>query len=65
MSNHCGSFQGLDALKLGWCKLGDGEGAKAMADLLMFNTTLSQLDLRGNNFGDAGAVQACPLLVAF
>jgi hypothetical protein len=47
--------QGLTTLKMGWCKLGADEGAKAVADLLMFNTTLAALDLRGNGLGDAGA----------
>jgi len=53
--------QGLTTLKMGWCKLGTDEGAKAVADLLMFNTTLAALDLRGNGLGDAGAAtQARP-----
>lgn len=38
----------MDTLKIGWCKIGDGDGAKALADLLMFNQTLSTVDLRGN-----------------
>lgn len=38
----------VDTLKVGWCKIGDGDGAKALADLLMFNQTLSTVDLRGN-----------------
>ena len=42
-------------LKMGWCKLGADEGAQAVADLLMFNTTLASVDLRGNGLGDAGA----------
>ena len=50
------STQGLTTLKMGWCKLGADEGAKAVADLLMFNTTLASLDLRGNGLGDAGAL---------
>lgn len=33
----------LEVLKLGWCKVGGGEGAKAMADLLMYNKTLRQV----------------------
>lgn len=45
----------LDTLKLGWCKIGPDEGASAVADLIMFNTSLSSLDLRGNNLGDRGA----------
>ena len=47
--------QGLTTLKMGWCKLGAEEGAQALADLLMFNTTLAAIDLRGNGLGDAGA----------
>ena len=47
--------QGLTTLKMGWCKLGADEGAQAVADLLMFNTTLASVDLRGNGLGDAGA----------
>ena len=47
--------QGLTTLKMGWCKLGADEGAQALADLLMFNTTLASVDLRGNGLGDAGA----------
>jgi hypothetical protein len=39
---------------MGWCKVGGGEGAKALADLVMFNTTLRTLDLRGNSLGDDG-----------
>jgi hypothetical protein len=35
----------LDTLKMGWCKLGGGEGAQAVADLLMFNTSLATVSL--------------------
>lgn len=45
----------LDTLKLGWCKIGPEEGASAIADLIMYNTSISSLDLRGNNLGDPGA----------
>lgn len=38
----------MATLKIGWCKIGEAEGAKALADLLMFNQTLSTVDLRGN-----------------
>lgn len=38
----------VDTLKVGWCKIGEADGAKALADLLMFNQTLSTVDLRGN-----------------
>ena len=44
----------VDTLKMGWCKIGGGDGARAMADLVMFNTTLRSLDLRGNGFGNDG-----------
>jgi hypothetical protein len=30
----------LETLKLGWCKIGGGDGAAAIADLIMFNTSL-------------------------
>lgn len=33
----------LETLKLGWCKVGGGEGARALADLLMFNKSLIQV----------------------
>lgn len=45
----------MDSLKLGWCKL-EEQGAKAIADLIMYNTSLASIDLRGNNFGDYGAI---------
>jgi hypothetical protein len=38
----------LEVLKLGWCKVGGGEGARALADLLMFNNSLVQV--RHTNF---------------
>ena len=44
---------------MGWCNVGADDGAKAVADLLMFNSTLVTLDLRGNGLGDAGG--SCPL----
>jgi len=28
---------GVETLKLGWCKVGGGAGARALADLVMFN----------------------------
>lgn len=40
---------------MGWCNVGPDDGAKAVADLLMFNSTVKTLDLRGNGLGDAGA----------
>ena len=45
----------IETLKMGWCHLGPDDGAKAVADLLMFNSTLVVLDLRGNGLGNAGA----------
>lgn len=46
----------VESLKMGWCKLGKVEGAAAVADLVMFNTTLHSLDVRGNGFEDNGAI---------
>lgn len=46
----------VENLKMGWCKLGKVEGAAAVADLIMFNTTLNTLDVRGNSFEDNGAI---------
>ena len=45
----------VEVLKMGWCKIGGGAGARAVADLVMFNTTLRTLDVRGNGFGNDGA----------
>eukprot|EP00983_Pelagomonas_calceolata_P125543 1161220-Pelagomonas_calceolata.AAC.7 len=45
----------LDNLKLGWCKVGPA-GAQALTELLMYNQTLSALDLRGNAFGNDGVI---------
>jgi Ran GTPase-activating protein (RanGAP) involved in mRNA processing and transport len=46
----------IEALKLGWCKAGPGAGAAALADLLLLNSSLNCLDLRGNSLGNDGAV---------
>lgn len=46
----------IETLKVGWCKIGGAEGAKAVGDLLMFNTSLQLLDLRGNGLGNDGAI---------
>ena len=46
----------VETLKMGWCNVGSDDGAKAVADLLMFNTTIATLDLRGNKLMDAGAI---------
>ncbi len=42
---------------MGWCHVGADAGAKAVADLLMFNNSIAVLDLRGNGLGNAGAAQ--------
>lgn len=47
----------LEVLKLGWCKVGGGEGAKAMADLLMYNKTLRQVGGRFFGGGGGGGVK--------
>ena len=52
----------VEKLGLGWCKVGAEEGARSLADLLMFNTCLRSIDLRGNELGDAGAAQICRAL---
>lgn len=52
----------VEKLGLGWCKVGAEEGARSLADLLMFNTKLRSVDLRGNELGDAGAAQICRAL---
>lgn len=44
---------------MGWCKIGEKDGAKAIADLILFNTSLTTLDLRGNSLGNAGESEAC------
>ena len=41
---------------MGWCKIGKTDGAAAVADLIMFNTTLRSLDVRGNGFENNGAI---------
>ena len=46
----------VETLKMGWCNVGPDDGAKAVADLLMFNNTIATLDLRGNGLMDAGAI---------
>jgi hypothetical protein len=44
----------VDTLKVGWCNIEHGDGAKAVSDLLMHNQTLVTVDLRGNKL-----VRAC------
>ena len=41
---------------MGWCKVGEADGAKAIADLILFNTTISTLDLRGNSLNNPGVM---------
>ena len=36
----------VETLKLGWCKIGADKGAKAIADLLMFNQSLVSFGIR-------------------
>ncbi len=36
--------------------MGGGEGARAVSDLLMYNTRLGSLDLRGNGLGNDGVI---------
>ena len=50
----------LETLRLSWCHLEDGASISAVADLLSFNSSLREVDLRGNRFGDDG-VPACVL----
>jgi hypothetical protein len=45
----------VETLGLGWCKVGNGPGVKAVADMLMYNQTIRRLDLRGNGLGNDGA----------
>ena len=44
----------LEVLGMGWCKVGSGDGVKAVADMLMYNNTIRRLDLRGNGLGNDG-----------
>ncbi|KAL4856961.1 DIS3-like exonuclease 2 [Chlorella vulgaris] len=46
----------LEVLGMGWCKVGNGDGVKAVADMLMYNQTIRRLDLRGNGLGNDGAI---------
>lgn len=52
----------MKTLKLGWCKIGPKDGAAAIASLLLFNSTLCTVDLRGNGLGNAGAAQIAAAL---
>ena len=52
----CVGILQVETLKMGWCKLGKTDGAAAAADLIMFNTSLHTLDLRGNGFENNGAI---------
>ena len=55
----------IDVLKMGWCKIGEKDGAKAIADLILFNTSLTTLDLRGNGLGNAGEQHRQPQCDAY
>jgi hypothetical protein len=46
---------------MGWCKVGENEGAKAIADLILFNTSIATLDLRGNSLNNPGGAPASAL----
>lgn len=46
----------VETVKLGWCKIGGAEGAKALSNLLMFNQSIKTLDIRGNALGNDGAI---------
>lgn len=58
-ARQCGLVLQVETLKMGWCNVGPDDGAKAVADLLMFNNTIATLDLRGNGLMDAGAPFTC------
>jgi len=38
--------------------VGENEGAKAIADLILFNTSIATLDLRGNSLNNPGGAPA-------
>jgi NLR family CARD domain-containing protein 3 len=46
----------VETVKLGWCKIGGADGAKALSNLLMFNQSIKTLDIRGNALGNDGAI---------
>ena len=41
---------------MGWCKVGGEQGAASLAEMLLFNDSLTTLDIRGNQLGNSGAV---------
>ena len=45
----------VQTLRLGWCHLGSTASVQAIGELVSFCTSLINLDLRGNGFGDSGA----------
>lgn len=47
----------IETVGLGWCKVGSGEGVKAVADMLMYNQSIRRLDLRGNGLGNDGGLR--------
>ncbi len=46
----------IDVLRMGWCKIGGEKGAAAVAELLLFNDSLTTVDIRGNQLGNSGAM---------
>ena len=44
----------VQTLRLGWCHLGSTASVQAVGELVSFCTSLVNLDLRGNGFGDSG-----------
>jgi Ran GTPase-activating protein (RanGAP) involved in mRNA processing and transport len=44
----------IEVLKLAWCN--NGEDAQQIGQLIMFNTTIKELDLRGNSLKDNGMI---------
>ncbi len=45
---------GIEVLKLAWCN--NGENAEQIGQLIMYNTTIKELDLRGNGLKDNGMI---------
>ena len=44
----------VEVLKLAWCN--NGENAEQIGQLIMYNTTIKELDLRGNSLKDNGMI---------
>ena len=45
----------MSTLRLGWCNI-EKDGARALADALRYNGSISTLDLRANKLGDDGVI---------